>query len=117
MMFNLIKYGTAAAIFLGIYTLAAVALWGTAWFVAPAGKRVAFRQAALVAVIMIPIDLGLPYVLGEFPYTALLDFAIVTLFVAIIVRIPVWRSLLAAGAYFAALLGGEVVVGLTFGRA
>jgi hypothetical protein len=115
-MFNVVKYGTAAGMFVGVYALAALGLWITAWFVAPAGKQVAFRKAALITAIMIPVNLGLGYALRN-PYDLLIDFAIATLCVVFILRLPWWRSALAAVAYEGTLFAAWLVIGLAFGRA
>ena len=114
-MLNVIKYGTAAGMFAGVYALAALVSWGTAWLVAPAGKQVAFRKAALITAIMIPVSFGLGYALGN-PYDLVVDFAIATLCAVFILRLPWWRSALAAGAYEATVFAAWLVIGLTFGR-
>jgi hypothetical protein len=115
-MLNVIKYGTAAGLFVAVYALAALGLWLTAWFVAPAGKQVAFRKAALITAIMIPVNYGLGFLLSS-PYDLLLDFAVATLCVVFLLRLPWWRSALAAAAYEGTLFAAMLVVGLAFGRA
>jgi hypothetical protein len=108
----------SAVMYLGVYAIAATVLWIAAWSVSPVGTHVRYRRVALAVAFMFPLDFVIRYAADRFLGGSggfLIGLGVDTAIVVMALGMPLWRSLLATFAYYAALLAIWVVVGLTFG--
>ena len=103
MVYALAKYGTIVAIVAVVLALLGAVLWAASRLVRPAGTDVNYRRALCAAACMLPLNLVIGYLAKDLLSgwcQVFLQLLVDYLMVLLLIRLPAWRSLFTATAYY-----------------